>query len=194
MGINSIAVYCASSTQIDSVYHEAAATLGRLLAENTITIVYGGGSVGSMGQLADGALSADGRVEGVIPRFMEELEWGHSRLERLFVVENMHQRKAMMLERSDAVVAMPGGTGTYEELFEAITLKRLGIYLKPIVLLNINGYFDPLVALLKNCVEEKFMHANHLDMWRVVERPEDVLAAIEDSPPWDEKAREFAAQ
>lgn len=190
--IEKVTVYCASSTMIDAAYHDAARELGRLFAEASITVVYGGGAVGSMGHLADGALGAGGRVEGVIPRFMEELEWGHERIEKLFIVENMHQRKAMMLERSDAVVAMPGGTGTFEELFEAITLKRLGIYLKPIVLLDVNGYFAPCIELLERCVEERFMNREHLAMWQVVDRPEDVIAAIREAPPWDESARDFA--
>ena len=172
---------------------EAAHRLGEILARHSIEIVYGGGALGLMGQVADGALTSGGRVIGIMPRFMQELEWAHRQLTELKVVENMRERKHLMLTGSDAVIALPGGCGTLEELFEAITLKRLAIYLNPIVLVNVRGFFDPCIALLERCVEERFMNPQHLEMWQVVEHPEDALAAIHTSRRWSEDARNFAA-
>ena len=192
-GDRRIAVYCASSQSCDPAYHAAAATLGRVLAESGMTVVYGGGAHGSMGALADGALEAGGRVFGVIPNFMQELEWAHRGLSELKLVDDMRTRKHLMLERSEAVVALPGGCGTLEELMEAITLKRLGIWLGPIVLVNTRGFFDSCVALLNRCIEERFMDARHGEMWCVVERPEEVPDAIGRTPRWPEEARDFAA-
>jgi uncharacterized protein (TIGR00730 family) len=136
-----ICVYCASSQQCDRTYHDDATRLGERLARDGCTIVYGGGAIGLMGSLANGAIAAGGRVIGVIPRFMTDVEWQHPGLASLEIVEDMRERKHRLLTGSDAVVAMPGGCGTLEELFEAITLKRLGLYLNPIVLLNTNGFF-----------------------------------------------------
>jgi uncharacterized protein (TIGR00730 family) len=188
-----ICVYCASSKSCDPEYHAAARHVGVLLAQQSWSIIYGGGALGSMGALAEGALSAGGKITGVIPDFMKQLEWGHSSLSELVVVDDMRTRKHIMLSDSDAVVALPGGSGTLEELFEAITLKRLGIYFKPIILLNTQGFFDPLMALLQRCVEEKFMDARHAAMWTLVQEPEDVVPAILAAPDWDKDARTFAA-
>lgn len=146
-----------------------------------------------MGALADGALSAGGRVVGVLPYFMEEVEWGHTRLTEMKLVADMHQRKHAMLEGADAAVALPGGCGTLEELLEAITWKRLALFTGPIVLVNTRGYFNPLLAVLEKCVEERFMNERHREMWTVVERVDLVLEAIRTAPPWDENARSFAA-
>ncbi|HKJ25613.1 MAG TPA: TIGR00730 family Rossman fold protein [Myxococcota bacterium] len=189
---STVTVYCASSRRAHPEYRAVAHRLGGLLADAGITIVYGGGAVGSMGALADGALERGGRVEGVLPRFMHDLEWGHPRLSDLHVVNDLHERKRLMIDRSDAVVALPGGCGTFEELFEAITWKRLGLWSKPIVLVNTRGFYDPASALLERAVEERFMDDRHRDMWCVVERPEEVLDAIRTAPPWSEDARAFA--
>jgi uncharacterized protein (TIGR00730 family) len=171
---------------------QAAYRLGEILARNSVEIVYGGGALGLMGQVANGALANGGKVIGIMPRFMQEAEWSHRQLTELKVVENMRERKHLMLTGSDAVISLPGGCGTLEELFETITLKRLAIYLNPIVLVNTRRFFDPCIALLERCVEERFMNPQHLDMWRVVDRPEDVLHAINSSPQWTESARAFA--
>ena len=187
-----VAVYCASSQSCDPAFHAAASELGRTLAASGISIVYGGGAKGSMGALADGALSSGGRVHGVIPNFMEELEWAHRGLTELKLVDDMRTRKHLMLEQSEAVVALPGGCGTLEELMEAITLKRLGIWLGPIILVNTRGFFDPCVALLERCIDERFLDARHADMWSLVDEPEDVLGAIAGAPPWRSEARSFA--
>src|SRR5215467_5069169 len=136
-----ICVYAASSQHSDAVFRNTAHRLGHLLATAGCSVVYGGGSAGSMGAIADGALAAGGEVIGVLPRFMADLEWGHPGLTRLELVEDMRERKHKLLTDSDAVVALPGGCGTLEELFEAITLKRLGLYFNPIVLVNTKNFY-----------------------------------------------------
>lgn len=188
-----VCVYCASSRSCDAAYHAAAHELGVVLAEHGYTVVYGGGGAGSMGALADGALSRGGHVIGILPHFMNELEWGHPRIPELRLVEDMRTRKHLMLSESQAVIAMPGGSGTLEELLEAITLKRLGIFLGPIVLLNTKGFFDPLLQLFGRAIHERFMNERHGEMWQVVETPREVPQALADSPPWSAEARRFAA-
>jgi len=126
-------------------------------------------------------------------RFMDDLEWGHKGLTELRLVDDLHQRKRMMLEETDAVVALPGGCGNFEELFEAITWKRLGLCFNPIVLVNVRGFFNPCIELLENCIREKFMDVKHRSMWVVVNNPEEVLGAISSLPPWHRHARDFAA-
>jgi len=188
-----VCVYCASSQRCDAVYHDAARRLGGVLAEQGFTIVYGGGGLGSMGALAEGALAARGKIIGIIPRFMMELEWGDRGLTELRVVEDMRIRKHAMLTESHGVVALPGGSGTLEELFEAITLKRLGLYVHPIVLVNTRDFFTPLIHLLQHAVAERFMNEQHLNMWQVVATPDEVPAALDAAPSWSETARDFAA-
>ena len=175
-----ICVYCASSRTADAEYRIAAARLGRLLAEAGCELVYGGSSVGSMGALADGALQAGGRVIGVLPRFMADREWGHTGLTHLELVEDMRERKHKLLTGSDAVVALPGGCGTLEELMEAITLKRLGLYNNPIILLNTRGFYRPLQVLLTHMIDERFMEPAHAGLWRMVDQPDQVLSVIRD--------------
>ncbi len=189
-----VCVYCASSRACDAIYHEVARRLGGLLAGAGCTVVYGGGRSGSMGALAEGALAAGGRVVGVIPKFMLDLEWGHDRLSELHVVEDMRTRKHEMLTRAEAVVALAGGTGTLEELFEALTLKRLGLYLGPIVLVNTQGYYDSLIAQFRAAIEGRFMDERHDEMWTIVGEPEAVLPAIRSSPAWNAGNRDFAVQ
>ena len=188
-----ICIYAASSAHCDPQYHADARRLGEALARAGHTLVYGGGAVGSMGAIADGALFAGGEVIGIIPRFMVELEWAHQRLSALQLVEDMRERKHRLLTGSDAVVALPGGCGTLEELFEAITLKRLGIYHRPIVLLNTRGYWTPWNAFMREqVIGERFMNPGHDAMWRVVDEVEGVLPAIAGSPAWNEQARDYA--
>ena len=192
LNLNSVCVYCASSEQCDDAFKREAHRLGEVLAANGVAIVYGGGRRGLMGQLASGALAAGGHVTGILPRFMQELEWGHPGLTALEIVENMRERKHRMLTGSGAAIALPGGCGTLEELLEAITLKRLGIYLQPIVMVNTRGFFDPLLDLLQRAVRERFMDAKHLQMWTVIDHAGAVIEAIQDSPPWAEQARQYA--
>ena len=191
--IRSVCVYCASSGRVSEIYLDAAARLGRILAEQGITIVYGGSSLGSMGQLASAALGAGGKVIGVLPRFMDELEWGNRALTELRIVDDMHERKRVMLELSDAAIALPGGCGTLEELFEAITWKRLGLYFGPVVLVNVNRFFDPCIELLERCVDERFMDEKHRAMWSVAADPEAVVGTLREAPAWSRDARKFAA-
>jgi uncharacterized protein (TIGR00730 family) len=146
-----------------------------------------------MGALADGALAHGGRVIGILPQFMADLEWGHKGLTDLQLVEDLRTRKHMMLTLSQAAIALPGGSGTLEELLEAITLKRLGLYLNPILLVNTRGFFDPLLEMLGRAVEERFMDPRHLLMWQVVGAPEEVPAALVRAPAWSAEARQFAA-
>ena len=188
-----VCVYCASSKTCAAHFHEAAYELGRDLAGAGHTVVYGGGRVGSMGALAAGVLDAGGRIVGVIPRFMQDLEWGHGGLSELHVIEDMRTRKHQMLARSGAVVALPGGTGTLEELLEALTLKRLGLFSGPIVLVNTAGFYSHLVALLEAAIEQRFMDPRHRAMWQMVSGPGEVIDALAGSPGWGPEAREFAA-
>jgi uncharacterized protein (TIGR00730 family) len=188
-----VCVYCASSRTAHPEYRDAARRLGAVLAGAGINIVYGGGAAGSMGALADGALEAGGHVIGILPRFMADLEWGHPGLTDLQLVEDLRTRKHVMLTMSQAAIALPGGSGTLEELLEAITLKRLGLYLNPIVLINTRGFFDPLLELLGRAVEEHFMDTRHLSMWQVVTTPDEIPPALANAPGWSAEARSFAA-
>ena len=190
--MKSICVYCASSSRCDPIYRDVARRLGEILASRGYSIIYGGGAIGSMGALADGAVASGGKVVGVLPKFMMDLEWGHQKLTELRVVEDMRIRKHMMLSESGGLVTLPGGCGTLEELFEAITLKRLGLYTHPIVLVNTRGYFAPLIDLLEHAIAEGFMDERHRLMWQVVAAAEDVPEALESAPPWSAEAREFA--
>lgn len=187
-----ICVYCASSQACDSSYHDDARRLGVILSESGYSIIYGGGAVGSMGALAEGALAVGGEVVGVMPEFMQELEWAHTQLTELRIVEDMRARKHMMLSESQGLVALPGGSGTLEELFEAITLKRLGIYRHAIVLVNTNGFFDPLMRFMKHSVAERFMDDRHLQMWGIASTPEDVPRALDEAVAWPDDALSFA--
>ncbi len=192
MEIKRVCVYCASSSRCHPSYHEAANRLGRIIAEAGITLVYGGGAKGSMGRLADGALAVGGRVIGVIPQFMSDLEWAHRGLSELVLTRDMHERKRLMIEEVDAVIALPGGCGTFEELFEAMAWKRLGLYHGPIVIVNTNDFYRPCIELLEKSIAERFMDERHRGMWTVVAAPEDVLGAIRSAPAWPADSREFA--
>lgn len=189
-----VLVFCASSSACDPTFHDAAAELGRAIARAGHSLVYGGGAVGSMGALADAALAEGGHVLGIIPRFMRELEWAHSGLTELRLVDDMQQRKREMLRVADAIVTLPGGSGTLEELFEAITMKRLGLFSKPIIIVNQDRFYDPLFQLLRSSVERRFMNDVHLDMWEAVDTIDDVLPAIASAAVWPEDAVRFATR
>lgn len=191
--IRQICVYCASSMKIDEKYLLDADILAASFLENDITLVFGGGSVGLMGRLADKMLASGGRVIGIMPQFMKEVEWAHKGVNDIQFVKDMHERKKRFLDGTDALVALPGGCGTLEELLEVITLKRLGLFVKPIIIVNLEGFYDPLIQMLERCVAERFMAPEHLDMWTVVSTSKDVLPAIYAAPDWDEGAIKFAA-
>ena len=166
-----VLVFCGSSAGRLPDYSEATGELGRLLPERGLEIVYGGASVGLMGVLADAALDAGGTVIGVIPRRLVEHEIAHAGLTKLHVVDTMHERKALMAELSDAVIALPGGTGTLEELFELFTWSQLGLHHKPVGLFDIAGYWRPLLTFLEHAVTERFLRAEHLDALLVEHSP-----------------------
>lgn len=187
-----VCVFAASSRLPDPDYFEAAIDLGRALARAGFGIRYGGGSVGLMGALADGALEAGGRVVGVIPRFMVELEWCRAGLTECIVTETMAERKAAMVEGTAAVVALPGGLGTIEELTEVLTNKQLGLYLNPVILVDTRGYWRPLVSALDHAVAEGFVGAHHKAMWTLAGSPDAVPGLVRSIPPWPADATKTA--
>lgn len=191
--MQNICVYCASSSQVKEEYSRAAEKLGRLLVAAGMQLVYGGGQRGLMGKIADSMLADGGKVTGIMPRFMTEVEWNHTGITEMILVNSMHERKEKMALMADAVVALPGGCGTLEELLEVITWKRLGIFSKPIIICNVGGYFDPLIEMLNKSVDENFMREEHRQMWQVTNTPEEVMEALKNPMKWDENARNFAA-
>ena len=191
--IASVCVYSASSTKIDPVYFDTAYELGTLLGQQHIRLINGAGNMGLMSAVSDAALAAGGEVTGVIPRFMVEQGWHHTGLTRLVEVESMHERKKMMADLSDAVIALPGGCGTLEEMLEIITWKQLGLYLNPVVILNVKGYFDPLLAMLQRAVEENFMRTQHGSIWHVAKTVREAVELVHTVPLWDVSIRKFAA-
>ena len=186
-------VYSASSTKIAPVYFEAAEKLGSLLAKQHIRLINGAGSIGLMRSVADAVLKNGGEVTGVIPHFMVEQNWHHTGLTELIEVTSMHERKQKMANLSDGIIALPGGCGTLEELLEIITWKQLGLYLNPIIILNINGFFDPLFQMLERAIEENFMRQQHGDIWKVAQTPEEAVELLQTTPVWDASIRKFAA-
>ena len=191
--INSVCVYSASSTKIDQTYFNAATTLGKILAKKEIRLINGAGSIGLMRAVADASLQAGGKVTGVIPRFMVEQNWHHKGLTKLVEVSSMHERKQLMADLSDGIIALPGGCGTLEELLEIITWKQLGLYFNPIVILNVNNFFDPLLKQLNEAVEQNFMRPQHAAIWSVAQTPEEAIDLLFTTPKWDKEIRKFAA-
>lgn len=187
-----ICVYCASSAKVDTVYFEATEKLAIQLVNANIEVVYGGGAVGLMGKLADTVIEHGGKIKGIMPKFMNEVEWAHKRVTDFEFTDTMHERKAKFLEGIDGLVTLPGGSGTLEELLEAITLKRLGQFSKPIIILNTNGFYNPLREMLEKCVSEQFMHEKHLQMWSFIDQPEDVIESIINAEVWEENSINFA--
>lgn len=164
-----IGVYCGASQNADESFLKLADNLGKLIAENHFKMVYGGGKFGLMGRVASAVVSNNGYTVGVQPVLLEEREGAHSEIQEIFIVKNMHERKAMMDKLSDAFIIMPGGFGTLDELFEVITLKQLNIHKKPIVILNYNNYWDPLVNLINSVIDNKFAKEDHRSFIKVVE-------------------------
>jgi uncharacterized protein (TIGR00730 family) len=191
--IKSVCVYSASSTQIAPVYFEVAEELGRLLARKRINLINGAGCIGLMAATSNAALAEGGTVTGVIPRFMVEQGWHHQGLTRLVETDTMHERKQLMAEMSDGVIALPGGCGTLEELLEIITWKQLGLYLKPIVILNIDGYYNPLLEMLKNAIDGNFMRKGHQAIWQVASTAEEAIDMLYHAPAWNRELRKIAA-
>src|SRR5690554_1663219 len=175
----SVVVYCASSAEIDRVYGDTATRLGELLAENGVACINGAGRQGLMGALNDSVIRRGGKVKGVIPRFMVEAGWCHDRLGETIITETIHDRKAYMARAADAVIALPGGLGTLEELAEILTWKQLGLYKNPIIILNANDYYSPLLHFLEKMMEEKFLNTRYREMWEVATTPEEAVALLE---------------
>jgi len=184
MDIKKVCVFCASSTKVPKEYFDATALLGKTLAQNNIAVVYGGGSVGLMGALADAVLKEKGKIIGVIPKFMMELEWGNPDATQLIVTEDIPERKKKLIEGVDAVIALPGGTGTLEELSEVISMKKLGLFLKPIILLNTNNFFEHFIAFTDRMISDNFIHQEHKNVFTVAEKPESIIDVIKNSHPW----------
>jgi len=188
-----VCVFCASSAKVDRLYFDVTKAVAKELVAAKAEIVYGGGSVGLMGCLADSALALNGKVTGVLPHFMDKVEWGHKNLTQMILVMDMRERKKKLILDTDAVIALPGGCGTLEELMEVFTLKRLGQFTKPIILLNTNGFYNPLIEMIEKMIHEKFMRAEHRQIWQVVDHPNEIISAIHNAPKWDESAIGFAA-
>jgi uncharacterized protein (TIGR00730 family) len=177
--MKSIAVYCGASFGVNPLYADAARALAQVLVGHNIGLVYGGGNVGLMGVIADEVLRLGGEATGVIPRALIEREVGHTGLTRSFVVKDMHERKAMMAELSDGFIAMPGGMGTLEELFEMLTWSQLGIHAKPVALLNVGGFYDGLVSFVGHQRAEGFVRAEHAGLMMVETTPEAVVRRLQ---------------
>ena len=177
--IESVCVYCGASNAVEDTYKNAIRTLGHSLAKAEKTLVYGGGSVGTMGIVSRAAMEAGGHVIGIIPEHIIEREGQDDELTELHVVDSMHTRKMLMVEKSDAFIAMPGGMGTLDETFEILTWKYLGLHNKPVVLANINGYWDHLLKLLDSMIESGYTPKRHLDLFHLATTPEEIMHYIE---------------
>lgn len=180
--IKSVCVYCGSSARVDQVYKDAAVELGQTIAANGWSVVYGGGRVGLMGLVADSALTAGARVVGIIPQHIQAREIEHTDLTELHVVDSMHIRKQMMVERGDAFVILAGGLGTLDEFFEILTWKQLGLHDKPVVMVNINGYWTKMIEAIHHIADEKFMRVEDFGMFQVVDTIAQVPDALNHAP------------
>jgi uncharacterized protein (TIGR00730 family) len=187
--ISSVCVYCGSRKGDDPSWRRAAERLGRGLAERGVELVYGGGTIGLMGEIADAAIAAGGRVTGVIPTHLDKHEIGHRGVSELLIVESMHERKRLMFERSDAFVVLPGGIGTLDETFEIVTWRQLHLHDKPILLVNQEGYWEPFLRLIDHIVERDFASVGIRRLFQVVDDVDEVFAALEEASAPREPAR-----
>lgn len=176
--IETVCVYCGSSFGTDEAYREAAHAVGTALADQKISLVYGGGHVGLMGTAADAVLEKGGKAIGIIPAHIADKEVAHEKLSELHIVHSMHERKQMMVERSDAFVVLPGGLGTMDEFFEILTWKQLGLHQKPVILLNVRGYWTPLLSLIDSIVEKSFARTTDRELFHVAECAGDITALL----------------
>ncbi len=180
--IKSVCVYCGSSARADQVYKDAAVELGQLIAANGWDVVYGGGRVGLMGLVADSALKAGSKVVGIIPKHIQAREIEHTDLTELHIVESMHVRKQMMVDRGDAFVILAGGLGTLDEFFEILTWKQLGLHDKPVIMVNMNGYWTKMIEAIRHIAAEKFMREEDFGMFQVVDSVAEVAEALKKAP------------
>lgn len=179
-----ICVFAASSSKTNNVYVNDARLLGKLLAKNGHRIIYGGGGIGLMGAMADEALKGGAKITGVIPEFMHHNGWGHNDIDELIITPDMDSRKKRMFELADAVIALPGGIGTLEELTEAITMKQLGLFKGALVILNTNSFYDGFLTFLESLIVKSFMRSLHAGIWKVAKDPDEAIRAISDYRDW----------
>jgi len=187
-----VCVFASSSSRIDNGYAAAAANLGKRLAQSNLNVVYGGGGIGLMGKLADAVIENHGRITGVIPSFMIDEGWDHSGVSEMIVTSDMGERKKRMFELADAIIALPGGVGTLEELTEAMTLKQLGLYKGPIIILNTLNFYKSLIDFLGHMVSGNFLRYEHRGMWEIAESAEDVMNILAKKEGWLHDPRSIA--
>jgi uncharacterized protein (TIGR00730 family) len=187
-----ICVFASSSSRIDNEYAVAATNLGYLLARAGMDVVYGGGGIGLMGKLADAVIDGGGKITGVIPSFMKDEGWDHASVSEMILTVDMGERKKQMFAMADAIVALPGGVGTLEELTEAMTLKQLGIYKGPIIMLNTLNFYKSLIDFLEHMVAGNFLRYEHKGMWEIAETVEDVMTLLSKNDSWHPDPRSFA--
>jgi hypothetical protein len=187
-----VCVFAASSSRINIEYETDATKLGALLAKAGMDVVFGGGGIGLMGKLADAVLANGGKITGVIPSFMKKEGWGHRGLTEMIITSDMGERKKKMFALADAVVTLPGGIGTLEELTEAITLKQLSLFYGPVIILNTLGYYNPLLDFIDNMVDRNFMRIEHKGIWEIVDTPEEAIIALNKKERGNEEWRKIA--
>lgn len=187
-----ICVFASSSSRIDKEYATAAASLGLLLAHAKMDVVYGGGGIGLMGRLADAVLENGGKITGVIPLFMKDEGWDHNAVNEMIITSDMGERKKRMFEMADAVVALPGGVGTLEELTEAMTLKQLGLYKGPIIILNTLNFYKSFIDFMEHMVSGNFLRYEHKGMWEIAATAEEVMAILGEKDEWHHDPRSIA--
>ncbi len=179
-----VCVFASSSSRINSEYADAASELGVLLARAGTEVVFGGGGIGLMGKLADTIIENNGTITGVIPSFMKDQGWDHSDVNEMIITSDMGERKKQMFAMADAVVALPGGVGTLEELTEAITLKQLGLFRGPVIILNTLNFYKSLIDFFEHMVSENFLRFEHKEIWEVAGTPEEVMTILARNDPW----------
>jgi uncharacterized protein (TIGR00730 family) len=187
-----VCVFAASSSRVNEEYNQAASKLGTLLAKEGVEVAFGGGGIGLMGKLADAVIENGGKITGVIPSFMDEEGWGHKGIGEMIVTEDMSERKNKLFAMSDAVVALPGGVGTLEELTEAITLKQLSLFDGPIIILNTLGFYNSLSDFFDAMVNSNFLRKEHKGIWEIVNTPEEVITALNNKNRGNEEWRKIA--
>lgn len=187
-----VCVFASSSSRIDNDYATAASTLGLLLAKAKMDVVYGGGGIGLMGSLADAVLENGGKITGVIPSFMKDEGWDHSHVSEMIVTSDMGERKKKMFEMADAIVALPGGVGTLEELTEAMTLRQLGLYEGSIIILNTLNFYKSFIDFLEHMVSGNFLRYEHKGMWEIADTPQEVLDLLVKTKTWHRNPRSIA--
>ena len=174
-----VCVFTGAASGINTLYKDAAFQMGQMLASRELGLVYGGGKLGLMGAVADGILAANGRVTGIIPKFLDNVEVGHQGVTDLHIIDSMHERKAMMYDAADAFIILPGGLGTLDETMEIITWRQLGLHQKPIIIVNLNGYWDSMLIMFQNIIDQGFMHHGHTGHFDQVEDLDSLMDKLD---------------